>query len=457
MGKDATRTDHWRELDRAHHIHSFTDPKVILDQGARIIARGDGVYVWDSDDRKILDGMAGLWCVNVGYGRKELINAASRQLDTLAYYNNHFQSATPAQIELGEKLATLTPAGLDHFAFANSGSEANDTVIRLVRRYWALKGAPTKRVIIGRRLGYHGSTLAASSMGGMAPMHAMDHELLPDFVHVDCPHWYTEGGALDLEAFGLKAAQSLEDKILELGADKVAAFIGEPIQGAGGVIEPPPNYWHAIERICRKHDVLLIADEVICGFGRTGEWFGTNLYQINPDVMVMAKGLSSGYVPIAAVAFNREIFGTIAKGGTLPHGYTYSGHPVSCAVALANLGVIERESLVDRVREDVGPYLHACLNQTVAAHPLVGEIRGVGLMRGVQITAEKSSRALFPAEREASIRCREHAYAGGLIVRAIGQAMVLSPALTITRQEINELVSKLVAALDATAADLGVA
>ena len=448
-------TPEWQELDRAHHVHPFTDPKILAGKGAKIFTRGEGVYVWDSEGNKILDGMAGLWCVNVGYGRRELIDAATSQLETLPYYNSFFHSAVPSQIELARRLAELTPTGLKHFFYANSGSEANDTIIRLVRHYWKVAGKPDKRTFIGRTLGYHGSTLAAVSLGGMPHMRAMDREPLPGFAQIEHPHWYTQGGNLTLAEFGLKAARRLEEKILELGADNVAAFIGEPVQGAGGVFDPPPGYWPEIQRICRKYDILLVADEVICGFGRTGNWFGSQTYDIAPDLMPMAKGLSSGYLPIAAVAMNERFFDVIHGGGTLAHGYTYSGHPVACAVALANIRLIQEEGLVERVRDDIGPYFQTRLREFASSHPIVGEIRGAGLMAAVQLVKDKGGRILFTEQDDAAVKCREFCLQHNLIMRAVGQAMVLSPPLIITRAQVDELIAKAKVGLDLTAQHFG--
>jgi putrescine aminotransferase len=454
----ATRTTQdLQAADARHHLHSFTDPKLIAEQGSRIIVRGQGAHVWDNDGRKILDGMAGLWCVNIGYGRQELADAAQAQMSQLAYYNNHFQSATPQMIALAETLAELTPPGLDHFTFANSGSEANDAVVRLARQFWKLQGRGTKRTIISRTMAYHGSTLVGSSLGGLTHMHAMDGGVLPEFTHVEHPHWYLHGEGLSRDAYGLKAACALEAKILELGADTVAAFIAEPVQGAGGVIDPPATYWPEIQRICKTYDILLVADEVICGFGRTGAWFGSQTFDITPDMMPMAKGLSSGYLPIAAVAFNARVSDVINGGGHLAHGYTYSGHPTACAVALANIAIIKGEGLVERVRDDIGPYFIAQLDQLAANHPLVGERRGVGLMAALQLVRNRETKELPTAEDNATIFCREHCYANGLIVRAVGQSIVLSPTLVITHPEVDQLIAILTRALDATAAKLGLA
>ncbi|CAL4869340.1 Putrescine--pyruvate aminotransferase (plasmid) [Asticcacaulis sp. MM231] len=445
----------WQAADQAHHLHSFTDPAVIRDKGSRIITAGEGCHVIDSDGRHILDGMAGLWCVNIGYGRVELADAAHAQMTALPYYNNHFQSATPAMIELAETLAELTPHGINHFTFANSGSEANEVIIRLARYYWQLKGQAQKRKIISRTLAYHGSTVATSSLGGMPAMHANDGGVMPEITHIEHPHWYVNGADLTPAQYGLKAAQALEARILELGSDTVAAFIGEPVQGAGGVIVPPDTYWPEIQRICKKYDVLLIADEVICGFGRTGSWFGSNTFDIAPDLMPMAKGLSSGYIPVAAVGVHDRIFDVIERGGLWPHGYTYSGHPVACAVALANIAVIKREGLVERVRDDIGPYFQSRLEDLAQRHPLVGERRGVGLMAALQLVRNKDTREICTPQDNAAIFCREVCYENRLIARAVGQSMVMSPPLTISHAEVDEMVAILARALDATARKLG--
>ncbi|MGL3820673.1 aminotransferase [Sphingopyxis sp. R3-92] len=449
-------TEAWRALDDRHHLHPFSDPRELAERGTTIITRGRGSYVWDSEGKKILDGMAGLWCVNVGYGRDELVDVAASQMRELPYYNSFFQSATPSQISLAKRLSEVTPKGIDNFFFTNSGSEANDTVIRLVYHYWKLCGQPSKRVFIGRHLGYHGSTLAATSLGGMKAMHDMGHELLPGFEHIMEPHWYRHGANQTPEQFAEVAAAALEDKIAVIGAANVAAFIAEPVQGAGGVIDPPPGYWDRIQKICRKHDILLVADEVICGFGRLGEWFGSQYYGIQPDLMPIAKGLSSGYMPIAAVGIGERVHHALYEGGPIPHGYTYSGHPVACAVAEANIEIIAREGLVDRVREDVGPYFRGVLQQIADVHPLVGELRGAGLLAGLQLMKDRTERLFFDPSEKAAVTCREIALQNGLIARAVGHTMVLCPPLTITRGEIDEMGDKMMKSLDATAKDYGV-
>ncbi len=450
MDGSALSTDQWQALDRAHNIHPFTDPKYFDEYGARIITRADGCYVYDSDGNKILDGMAGLWCVNVGYGNKDLIETAQRQLETLPYYNTFFQSASPTQIELAVELSKITPGDLNHFFFANSGSEANDTVIRLVRHYWKTRGHSTKTTFISRKKAYHGSTLAAVSLGGMAGMHQFDANLLPGFEHILEPHWYAHGADMTPENFGVYAAQKLEEKILELGPENVAAFIGEPIQGAGGVIDPPMSYWGAVNRICKKYDILLIADEVICGFGRTGEWFGTNYYGIEPDIICMAKGLSSGYLPISAVAMNPKVHETIHEGGTIFHGYTYSGHPVCCAVATTNLQIMQRDGLVEQVRAETAPYFRKNLEQLANNHNIIGEVRGAGLIAALQLVKDKNTKEFFDPSSGAGIVCREANLTRGLIMRAVEDSMILCPPLIITKSEIDELVEKASAGLRQT-------
>ena len=451
-------TAQWRAEDTRHHLHPFTDYKQLAAEGgSRIITKAQGVWLEDSEGNSILDGMAGLWCVNVGFGRKELAEAAYNQMLELPYYNTFFKTATPPPIELSAKLAQITPKGLNEVFYASSGSEANDTIVRLVRHYWNLMGKPGKKTFISREHAYHGSTMAAASLGGMSAMHSQGDLPLPGFVHVMPPHWYDYGEELSPEDFGLKAARAVEEKILELGADQVAAFIGEPIMGAGGVLMPPDSYWPEIQRICKEHDVLLIVDEVICGFGRTGHWFGSDLLGITPDIMPMAKGLTSGYLPLSAVMVGERISASlIEEGGEFVHGFTYSGHPVACAVALENIRIIEAEGLIERVREDTGPYLQASLRQAVADHPLVGEVRGVGLIGAIELVKDRANREHFEPVGEVGAKCRDHCVANGLVMRAVRDAMVFSPPLVISRGEIDELVARVKHAIDLTAKDLGV-
>lgn len=456
MNKLNRNTEIWQQLDRDHHLHPFTDPAALNAKGTRVITKAEGSYIWDSDGNKILDGMAGLWCVNVGYGRKELIEAATAQIKELPYYNAFFQTSNPPQIELGRLLSEVTPEGLDHFFYSSSGSEANDTVVRLVRHYWEVQGKPSRKVIISRHNAYHGSTLAATSLGGMKYMHDMGGSLLPGFEHINQPHWYLEGGDLSEEEFGLARARELEDKINEMGSDNVAAFIAEPIQGAGGVIVPPGSYWPEIQRICKKYDILLVADEVICGFGRTGNWFGSETLGIKPDVMTMAKGLSSGYLPVSAVALHKRVAEALIGGGEINHGYTYSGHPVACAVAVANINYIRDHGLVERVRKSTGPYLQEGFRKLAERHPMIGEVRGIGLIGAIQLVKDKDKKTLFAKEDKVGTRCRDHCFENNLIMRAVDQSMVMSPPLTISKAEIDELIEKAELCLNLTARDLGV-
>ena len=446
-------TKQWQEADSKHFLHPFTDHKALAAKGVRVIERAEGIYIWDTDGNKILDAMSGLWCVNTGYGQQALIDAATEQLKTLPFYNAFFNTATPQAIELAELLAEVAPAGFKHFFFSSSGSEANDTNVRMVRRYWDLLGQPERQVIISRKNGYHGSTMAGASLSGMSYMHAQGGLPIPNIVHVDQPHWYALGRGMTPEAFGLQAAQTLEAKILEVGAHKVAAFIGEPVQGAGGVIVPPSTYWPEIQRICDKYGILLISDEVICGFGRTGNWFGCETFGTKPDLITFAKGVTSGYVPLGGVMVGERVAKVlIEQGGDFNHGYTYSGHPVACAVAVANIKLIQQLKLVEHVRDDVGPYLAARFEE-LRDHPLVGDVQTCGLMGAVQMVKDKSSGTPFPSELEVGMVCRGHCFANGLVMRAVGDRMIIAPPLVITREQIDELVGLARKCLDQTLAD----
>jgi putrescine---pyruvate transaminase len=453
----ATRTTaDWQAADTAHFLHPFTDFKALAGRGSRIVTRGDGIYIWDSEGNKILDGMSGLWCVNVGYGQRALIDAATRQMEQLPFYNAFFQTATPPAIELAELLAEVCQGAgsFRHVFFSGSGSEGNDTNVRMVRRYWDLLGQPDRQVIISRINGYHGSTMAGASLGGMSYMHAQGGLPIPNIVHIEQPHHFVHGRGMSRDEFGLVAARWLEDKILEVGANKVAAFIGEPLQGAGGVIVPPSTYWPEIQRICDKYDILLISDEVICGFGRTGRWFGCETFGYRPDLMTFAKGVTSGYIPLGGVMVGERIARVlIDKGGEFEHGYTYSGHPVACAVAIANIRLIQQQGLAERVRDETGPYL-ASFYAALGEHPLVGEQQTCGLMGALQLVKNKATLQSFAPELEVGMVCRGHCFANGLIMRAVGDRMIIAPPLVITRDQIDELVQRIRLCLDLTLADL---
>ena len=456
--RGSNQTKHWQAMDAAHHVHPFSDTAALNKEGVRIITRGRGVYLWDSDGKKIIDGMAGLWCVQVGYGNEELAEAGYEALKTLPYYNHFFKTSNPWTIELAAKLATLLPAGHDHVLFANSGSEANDSALKLIRYFWNREGRLEKKIHLSRDYSYHGVTFAAASLSGLTPMHPQWDLPLPGFEKIPTPYWYGAKAAgygdIDPDAFGLLIAEKLETKILELGADRVASFSAEPIQGAGGVIFPPATYWHEVQRICAKYDVLLHLDEVVTGFGRTGEWFGAQTYRIAPDIMTMAKGLSSGYQPISAISLGTRMAATILSANEeLVHGYTYSGHPVASAVALKNLEVIERERLVPRVKTEIGPYLQRRLRETFLDHPIVGEVRCVGLLAAVELVRDKRERKFFADPGTIGTHCRNYCFNDGLICRAIRDTMVLAPPLIIRENEIDEIVAKLKSAIDRTAKD----
>ncbi|MDJ0956723.1 MAG: aspartate aminotransferase family protein [Arenicellales bacterium] len=443
-------TSEWQELDSRHHLHPFTDYKALKRKGSRIIVRAEGVYLWDSDGNRILDGMAGLWCVNIGYGRREMAQVASEQIQQLPYYNNFFQTTHPPSVELSRMLSEITQQHLNHVFFTCSGSEANDTVVRMVRRYWDLLGQPEKQIIISRYNAYHGSTVAAGTLGGMQAMHDQSVVLLPGVEHIMQPHWYEEGGDLSPEQFGIKAARALAEKIEQLGVDKVAAFIAEPIQGAGGVIIPPETYWPEVTKICAEYGILLVADEVICGFGRTGEWFGSDYYEIAPDLMPMAKGLSSGYLPIGGVMVSDKIAETLVdKGGEFAHGFTYSGHPVAAAVAVENIKIMQRENIVTRVRDEIGPYFKKKWAE-LEAHPLVGEARSLGLLGALELVKDKNEREFFDPKLEVGNRCRDICIENGLVMRAVADKMVVSPSLIIQKEQVDELVELAGKCLDLT-------
>jgi putrescine aminotransferase len=445
--------------DSAHFIHPFTDHGDLATRGSRVITRADNIYVWDSEGHKILDGMSGLWCVNAGYGRKELADAAYQQMMTLPFYNSFFNTTNVPAVQLATKLAALAPKvggrSFEHVFFSSSGSESNDTNVRMVRRYWDLLGQPQRKVIIGRLNGYHGSTMAGASLGGMSGMHAQGDLPIADITHIGQPYFFENAlPGESQDAFGLRAAGWLETKILELGADKVAAFIAEPVQGAGGVIIPPATYWPEIQRIADKHGILLIVDEVICAFGRLGHWFAYEKFGIRPDLVTFAKGVTSGYIPLGGVMVGDRVAKVlIEQGGEFNHGYTYSGHPVACAVALANIELMERENLVGRVRDDTGPYLaerFAELND----HPLVGVAETCGFVAGLVLVKDKATQATFDPDLGVGMMCRAHCFKNGLIMRAVGDRMIIAPPLVMTRVQIDEMMALIHTCLDATLAQL---
>ncbi|MGF1552593.1 MAG: aspartate aminotransferase family protein [Paracoccaceae bacterium] len=434
----------WQARDAAHHWHPFTDTAALAAKGTRVIESAEGCWLTETGGHRLLDGMAGLWCVAVGYGRDEIVDAVAEQMRRLPFYNTFFQCTHPAATAFAEALSDVTPPGLDRIFFTNSGSEANDTAFRFARVYWDAGGEPRRRKVVARRNAYHGSTVLGASRGGMAPMHEQTGLSRHDIVHIPQPYWFGEGRGTGMtpEDFGLARARELEALIEREGPETIAAFIGEPIQGAGGVVIPPESYWPEIERICRKHGILMIADEVICGFGRTGHWWGCERYGFRPDMITMAKAMTSGYQPMGGVAIGEHVAEPIlAKTGEFFHGFTYSGHPAACAAGLASLAIIRREGLVERVRDDIGPYLQAAWAR-LGEHPLIGETRMTGLIGAAEIVASRETMARFPAHLDAGTRCRDLAVANGLVMRAVGDTMIIAPPLVISREECDLLVER---------------
>jgi len=439
-------------LDSQHFIHPFTDHNALAETKTRVIKGAQGIYIYEQDDKPILDGMSGLWCCNLGYGRDEIADAVAAQLKQLPFYNSFFQCTHEPAIELSQRLTALAPEHINTVFYTNSGSEANDTMIRFVHRYWDLKEKPTKKTIISRKNGYHGSTIAGASLGGMGFMHEQFKGL--DYIeHIDQPYWFGEGGDLSEDEFGLKVAQQLEAKILELGIDNVAAFIAEPVQGAGGVIIPPATYWPEIQRICDHYEILLVADEVICGFGRFGTTFASQYYNIRPDFICFAKAVTNGYQPLGGVLISDRVADVVkAAGDDFAHGFTYSGHPASCAAALATLDIMEKEQLTQRVKDDIGPYF-AKKWAKLGEHSLVGQVRSIGLLGAMELVANKTTKERFP-DSIAGSTCRDMSVNMGLVMRAVGDVMVVAPPLVITHDEVDELCDKAWQALELAATKL---
>ncbi|MGQ0457703.1 MAG: aspartate aminotransferase family protein [Hyphomicrobium sp.] len=444
-----------RELDARHHLHPFSNHQSLRAVGARVIVKGEGPYLWDSEGKRILDGMAGLWTTSVGYGRKELADAAAKQIMELPFYNTFFKTTHPPVIELSRKIAEIAPAGLNQIFYGSSGSESNDTAIRLIRHYWVLKGQPKRRIIISRKMAYHGSTIAAGSMGGMSHVHAHTYPVYEGFRHVMDPYWYGEAFEGETpEALGLRAAKAVEDEILRVGPENVAAFAGEPVQGAGGVKIAPASYWPAVQKIIDKYGILFLADEVITGFGRLGTWFGSQHYGVKPNLITFAKAATSGYIPLSGLIIDDMICDALmAHNDDFNHGYTFSGHPVACAVASANIAIMERENLVGRVKTDTGPALARMLAK-FKDHPLVGEVRSVGMLGAIELVANKRTRARFADPGRVGLVCRDHFFREGFIMRAVFDTMVCAPPLIWTDAEFAEAERVIGKALDSTLNDV---
>ena len=444
--------------DVANMLHPYTNARKHIANGPVIIERGEGVYVFDSQGKRYIEGLAGLWSVAVGFGEERLVAAAAQQMKKLPYYHTFGHKSNEPAIELAERLVEMTPKRVQKVFFTNSGSEANDTVIKLLWYFNNARGKPAKKKIISRLRAYHGITVASGSLTGL-PWNHRDFDLpLPGFVHVGCPHLFRYGQqGEDEEAFATRLADELETVVQREGAETIAAFIGEPLMAAGGVIVPPKTYWQKIQAVCRKHDILLVADEVITGFGRLGAPFGCDLFGIDPDIMVLSKQLTSSYQPLAAILISEEIFDGVAdnsdKVGTFGHGFTASGHPVATAVALENLNIIKERRLMEHAAE-MSVVLQEGLRK-FEQHPLVGEVRGVGLIAGVELVGNKQTGEKFEPARAVGATLFGKAHERGLILRPIEDTLAFCPPLIISEKEISEMLSIFGAALDETTASLG--
>ena len=448
--------DLWQK-DRDHFVHPWTDFSVFKEKGSVVMAESEGPYVLDSDGNRYLDGIGGLWCVNIGYGNEEMAQAIADQVRRIPYYSTFGHLTTPPAANLAAKLAELAPGALNHVFFGTGGSMANDTAIRIIHFYFNRLGKPNKKQVISRVDGYHGSTYLAMSMTGVAFDH-QGFDVIGDWIHhVSAPNCYRRPEGMSLEVFCDELVAELENKILQLGPENVACFIAEPIMGAGGVIVPPPGYHKRTAEVCRKYEVLYISDEVVTGFGRLGEMFASEpVFDLVPDIITCAKGLSSGYLPLSATLLSDEIYEVIsvpqAEGAMFTHGFTYSGHPVCCAAGLKNVEIMEREDLCAHVRE-VGPYFEEQL-ATLFDLPIVGDVRGKKFMMCIENVADKETKELLPAEAKIGNRIAEHAQKRGLLVRPIGHLNVLSPPLILTRSHVDYVVSTLRESIQATMDDL---
>jgi 4-aminobutyrate--pyruvate transaminase len=440
--------------DIANVIHPYTNLAMHSDVGPLIITHGKGIYVYDEDGKGYIEGMAGLWCTSLGFGEEELIDAAVEQMRKLPYYHSFSGKSTNPLIDVSEKLLAMAPANMSRVLLSNSGSEANDTLVKLIWYYNNAHDRPKKKKIISRIKGYHGVTVASASLTGL-PNNHLDFDLpIANILHTDCPHYYrfAELGETE-EAFATRMADSLEAMILEEGPDTVAAFIAEPVMGAGGVIVPPKTYFSKIQIVLSKYDVLLLADEVICGFGRTGNMWGSETFGLNPDAMTVAKALSSAYLPISGVIISEDIFAAMVKEsekiGVFGHGFTYSGHPVCAAVAMRTLELMEERQVLDHVRS-VSTRFQQHL-RAFSDHPLVGEVRGVGLLGAIELVAEKATKKPFSLSDGVGAQCAIRAQSHGLIVRPLGDSVAFCPPLIISDSEINEMFERFTKALDETA------
>ena len=446
--------DHLAEADRRHVLHPATSIGAHQAQGPDIIESGEGAWLTDAQGRRLFDAVGGLWCVQVGYGRAELAEAMAGAARRLGYYHTFGGASNRDQARLAERLVEIAPKGLNRVFFGSGGSDANDTLVKIVWQYHALRGQPARTKIIARRQAYHGTSIATASLTGLTSFHRQFNLPLPGFLHTTAPHYWRQGAPGESEAaFVQRLVTDLETLIEAERADTVGAFIAEPIMGAGGVIAPPEGYFPAIQAVLRRHGILMIADEVVTGYGRTGAWFASDHFGIAPDLMASAKGLTSGYFPMSAAFLSDQVFEVLCEGdktlGNFAHGYTYSGHPVGAAVALANLDLIAGEGLVENARE-VGGYLHRLLAERLLDHPHVAEIRGLGLLAGVQLVQDRSSRQAFAAEAKIAAKVAAAARARGVIVRPLPSvdSLALSPPLMVARADMDRVAEAIAAALD---------
>ncbi len=443
--------------DAAVQLHPYSSLRKIETDGALVITEGRGIYIRDEHGKEYIEGLAGLWCTSLGFGEERLVQAAADQMRRLPFYHLFAGKTHDVAIDLAERLLALMPVKMSKVFFNNSGSEANDTAIKLVWYYQNAKGRPRKKKIISRMKGYHGVTIATASLTGL-PNNHRDFDLpIANIRHADCPHHYrfAKPGESE-EDFATRLAESLDAMIQREDPETVAAFIAEPVMGAGGVIVPPRTYFEKIQAVLKKHDVLLIADEVICGFGRTGNMFGTETYGLKPDIITVAKALSSAYLPISATVISEDIYQACLqesdKIGVFAHGYTYSGHPVSAAVALETLKIYEERDILGHVRK-VAPRFQEKL-RSFASHPMVGEVRGVGLIGGIELVSDKATKVPFPASSGIGMKLSEHALKHGLIVRPLADTIGLCPPLIITEAEIDEMFARLSRSLEDTVAGM---
>lgn len=448
------------DLDKQSFIHPFTSLAQNLKVGPKVMAQARGIYVSDLAGKEFIDAMAGLWCVNIGWGHEEMADAIADQVRQLSYFHSFAGMGTEPSIRLASKVTQLTPGNLNKIFFGNSGSDANDTNVKLVWYYNNLRGKPQKKKIISRQRAYHGVTVAAASLTGLESLHKAFDIPLPQIRHAEAPHYYRNADPDMTERdFSTYLAGKLEALILEEGPETVAAFIAEPIQGAGGVIVPPEGYFEAIQPVLKKYEVLLIADEVICGFGRCGTWFGSQYFHIAPDIMTIAKGLTSGYIPMSGSIISDDIWEILVDGseevGAFAHGYTYTAHPVAAAAGLANIGIMERLNLVENA-ETVGAYFQQKLRAAFSEHPLVGEVRGVGLIAAIEFVKDRTTKETFDSGMEIGSRMAKLCMDEGLICRSLPMttAMAFSPPLVLTTEEADEIIERFSRALDQLTVEL---